>query len=176
MNSKKLVMTVITALAIAVTGTCFAVSKEDFVIGNIYLGQPFNEVIAKYGQPVHQDQATEYSRYYFVKEGSSKWFLVDTMPDGDKSVLSVAINGDIKIATKAGIKTGSTAAEVKKAYGEPDECLDTMNNRISMDDKNYQGPCIVNYETAGWSLQFLLAGGKDAQERKVISMAMRVKS
>ena len=175
MNIKKLVMTVITMLAITTTGTCFAISKADFVIGNIYLGQPLNEVIAKYGQPVHQDQSNEYPRYYFIKEGKSKWFLVDTMPTGDKSVLSVALNGDIKLATKAGIRMGSTGAELKKAYGEPNECLDARNNRISMDDKNYQGPCIVNYEADGWSLQFVLAWEKDAKERKVISMAMRVK-
>jgi hypothetical protein len=36
MNIKKLVMTVITMLAITATGTCFAISKEDFAIGNIY--------------------------------------------------------------------------------------------------------------------------------------------
>lgn len=175
MNIKRIIMTVITMLAIAATGTCFAVSKEDFVIGNIYLGQPFNEVIAKYGQPVRQEQSNGYSRYYFINDGNSKWFLVDTTPAGDKSVLSVGLNGDIKIATKAGIRIGSTGAELKNAYGEPDECLDIKNNRISMDDKNYQHPCIVGYEADGWSLQFALSGGKDAKERKVISMAMRVK-
>ena len=176
MNIKKSVMTVVTVLAIMATGTCFAVSKEDFVIGNIRLGQPLAEVIAKYGQPVRQEQSNEYSRYYFVKEGNATWFLVDTAPVGDKQVLSVALNGDITVATKACIKTGSTGAELKKAYGEPDECLDINNNRISTDDKNYQGPCIVGYEADGWSLQFGLSGGKDANERKVMSIAMRVKS
>lgn len=176
MNVKKAVMTVVTMLAIMATGTCFAVSKEDFVIGNIRLGQPLAEVIAKYGQPVQQEQSDEYSRYYFVKEGNGKWFLVDTTPAGDRPVLSVALNGDIKIATKAGIKVGSTGAEVKNTYGEPVECLDINNTRIVMDDKNYQGPCIVSYETDGWSLQFALTGGKDATERKVMSIAMRVKS
>lgn len=176
MNIKKTVMTAITMLVIMATGTCFAVSKEDFVIGNIRLGQPLAEVIAKYGQPVRQEQSNEYSRYYFVKEGNATWFLVDTAPAGDKQVLSVALNGDITVATKAGIKTGSTGAELKKAYGEPDECLDINNNRISTDDKNYQGPCIVGYEADGWSLQFGLSGGKDANERKVMSIAMRVKS
>ena len=176
MNSKKAVMTVITMLVIMATGTCFAVSKEDFVIGNIRLGQPLTEVIAKYGQPVDQEQSNEYSRHYFVKEGNATWFLVDTAPAGDKPVLSVALNADITVATKAGIKPGSTGAELKKAYGEPDECLDINNNRISMDDKNYQDPCIVSYEADGWSLQFALSGGKDADERKVISIAMRVKS
>ena len=176
MTIKKAVMTVITMLVIMATGTCFAVSKEDFVIGNIRLGQPLAEVIAKYGQPVRQEQSNEYSRYYFVKEGNAKWFLVDTAPTDDKSVLCVALNGDVKMATKAGIKTGSTGSELKKAYGEPDECLDINNNRISTDDKNYQGPCIVGYEADGWSLQFGLSGGKDANERKVMSIAMRVKS
>ena len=175
MNIKKLVMTVITMLAIAATGTCFAISKEDFVIGNIYFGQPLKEVIAKYGQPVAQELSNEYPRYYFVKEGESKWFLVDTKPDDDKSIVSVAINGDINLATKAGIKIGSTAAEMKKAYGEPNACLDSKNNPVSMDDKNYQYPCIVNYEADGWSLQFILVWGKDGKEREVISMAMRVK-
>ena len=176
MAIKNAVMTVITMLVIMATGTCFAVSKEDFVIGTIRLGKPLAEVIAKYGQPVHQEQSDEYSRYYFVKEGNATWFLVDAAPAGDKSVLCVALNGDVKMATKAGVKVGSTGAELKKAYGEPDECLDINNNRISMDDKNYQGPCIVGYEADGWSLQFTLSGGKDANERKVISIAMRVKS
>ena len=161
MNIRKLGMTVVTMLAITATGTCFAVSKEDFVIGNIRLGQPITEVIA------------EYSRYYFVKEGNAKWFLVDTAPTDDKSVLCVALNGDVKMATKAGIKVGSTGAEVKNAYGEPDSCLDVNNNRIATDDKNYQGPCIVSYEADGLSLQFVLSEGKDAKERKVMSIAMR---
>ena len=165
MNIKKSVMTVVTMLAITATGTCFAVSKEDFVIGNIRLGQPLTEVIAKYGQPVQQEQSNEYSRY-----------LVDTAPTDDKSVLCVALNGDVKMATKAGIKVGSTGAEVKNAYGEPDSCLDVNNNRIATDDKNYQGPCIVSYEADGLSLQFVLSEGKDAKERKVMSIAMRVKS
>ena len=175
MNIKKFVITVITVLAITATGTCFAISKEDFVIGNIHLWQPLNEVIAKYGQPVYQELSNEYPRYYFVREGKSKWYLVDTMPNADKSVLSVALNGDIKLATKAGIKMGSTIAEVKKAYGEPNECKDLNNNRISVDDKNYQGPYIVTYEADEWSLQFVFAWEKDAKERTVISMAMRVK-
>ena len=176
MNIRKLGMTVVTMLAIMATGTCFAVSKEDFVIGNIRLGQPLTEVIAKYGQPVQQEQSKEYSRYYFVKEGNAKWFLVDTAPTDDKSVLCVALNGDVKMATKAGIKVGSTGAEVKNAYGEPDSCLDVNNNRIATDDKNYQDPCIVSYEADGLSLQFVLSEGKDAKERKVMSIAMRVKS
>ena len=75
MNIRKLGMTVVTMLAITATGTCFAVSKEDFVIGNIRLGQPITEVIAKYGQPVQQEQSNEYSRYYFVKEGNAKFFF-----------------------------------------------------------------------------------------------------
>ena len=80
------------------------------------------------------------------------------------------------MATKAGIKVGSTGAEVKNAYGEPDSCLDVNNNRIATDEKNYQGPCIVSYEADGLSLQFVLSEGKDAKERKVMSIAMRVKS
>jgi hypothetical protein len=64
MNIKKLVMTVITMLAITATGTCFAISKEDFAIGNIYLRQPLKEAIAKYGQPVAQELSNEYPRYY----------------------------------------------------------------------------------------------------------------
>lgn len=35
---------------------------------------------------------------------------------------------------------------------------------------------IVSYEADGLSLQFVLSEGKDAKERKVMSIAMRVKS
>ncbi len=35
---------------------------------------------------------------------------------------------------------------------------------------------IVSYEADGLSLQFVLSEGEDAKERKVMSIAMRVKS
>ena len=47
MNIKKLGMTVITMQAIKATGTYYAVAKEDFVIGNIRLGQSLKEVITE---------------------------------------------------------------------------------------------------------------------------------
>lgn len=155
------------------------ITKDDFVIGGIYIGQPLDEAISKYGQPVYKDysfdsKGNKYPRYYFVKNGFVEWFLVDTMPDETQSVITVSVNGNLPIATKAGIKIGSSSAEVRKIYGEPSECLDPNNEHVSLDDINYKGSCTANYIVDGMRLQFVLAGN-GGQGRKVTSMGMGIK-
>ena len=118
MNIKNLFMSVMVLAMTLGTADCFAqVSKSDLNIGGIYYGQPWSEVIATYGQPVRREKRPpaghnnifSYSNFEFIAN-----------PAKNEYVDSVLIKDNCTFATKAGIHIGSTLAEVKAAYGEPD--------------------------------------------------------
>ena len=89
-------------------------------LGKIYLGQPFKEVAATYGPPVSQTVAADgtVTVYDLVKPGPT-YFTVWVKNSGEQPVLGVFIQGNVNLATNAGIKLGSTLDEVERAYGRP---------------------------------------------------------
>ena len=114
MKLYKLAATALLIIMSAVTGTCFAIEIEDLNIGGICLGQPISEVIANYGEPVEKvPDDSDGMSYNFDCEGQ----IFNVYCIGN--VVSVTVNSEGPLATKAGIRIGSTAEDVLKAYGTP---------------------------------------------------------
>ena len=114
MKFHKLAATALLTIALAATGTCFAIEIEDLNIGGICLDQPISEVIANYGQPIEKiPYNSDGMSYNFDYSGQ----IFNVYCIGN--VVSVTVNSEGPLTTKAGIKIGSTAEEVLKAYGTP---------------------------------------------------------
>ena len=129
MKLKKAILTGVTAAMMLATATCFAqIYKSDLDIGGIYYGQPMSEVYSKYGNSkVLQRYMSGYAIKFYCDGGS---FTVGTSDTSNAQTVAyfslheVYYKGN-NIKTKAGISVGSMLADIKSAYGEPDEISET---------------------------------------------------
>ena len=117
MKVKKLLAASLTALAITVSVPCFAqIPSSIMIIGGLYIGQSFSEVVSVYGKPVaEKEPAGRGMMYTFAKNGTS--FDVRICNDKVSEVDVFKGNGP---STISGIRIGSTLNEVKNTYGKPD--------------------------------------------------------
>lgn len=120
MRIRKLFMTAAVAVMMMATATCFAkVSLSDLEINGIYIGQPFSEVINKLGEPTKIIHFGNSSVQYQYASNGGGYFSVDPTADG-QNVQSMGVFKSRGLVTKAGIGIGSSLADIKAAYGEPD--------------------------------------------------------
>ena len=128
MRLKKLLISSLAAFFITVTVPCFAkMTKEDMVVGGLYIGQRYSEVMDIYGRPSGIMKETEEQGRVFSFIDNGAEFNVRIVND---HVAGVEVFGKNTISTKAGIRIGATVKEVRKTYGEPDEERGCENNRI----------------------------------------------
>ena len=119
MKLRRLIAAALLTISLATTGTCFAFDQSDMNIGGIYLGQPMADVIAMYGQPIAKEpSAPKGLSLIFVKNGGK--FRVGDV-DTVNRVTVRADSAAAGLATKAGIKLGSTVDDIFNAYGTPSE-------------------------------------------------------
>lgn len=116
-------MSAIVTVMVLATVTCFAqISKSDLNIGGIYYEQPWSDFIAKYGEPIRKDKRPPVGYNNVFRYGNFE-FIANHM--GKSSyVCEVLARDNCNFATKAGIRIGSTSAEVQAAYGKPDRTFD----------------------------------------------------
>ena len=150
MKLKKLVTSSLATLAIAVSVPCFAqIPSSIMMIGGLYIGQSFSEVVSVYGKPVaEREPAGRGMMYTFAKNGTT----LNVRIVSDK-VSEVTVNETNGPSTISGIKIGSTLEEVKKTYGNPDE-----EGRFG-DDYVMDYKCKKNDEYT-WILSFTVKNGK----------------
>ena len=148
---KKLLVSSLAILSLTITVPCFAqMTQEDMVIGGLYIGQRYSEVMEIYGRPsgIMRETDDPGRIFSFIDNGTE--FNVRIIND---RVAGVEVFGKNTLSTKAGIRIGSTVNKVKKTYGEPDEERGTGNS------------CIMYYKyDAGdnhtWILTIEVSGGK----------------
>ena len=119
MRFRILLISSLAAFFITITVPCFAqMAKEDMVVGGLYIGQHYSEVMDIYGRPSGIMKETEEPGriYSFIDNGAE--FNVRIIND---RVAGVEVSGKNTISTKAGIRIGVNVNKVKKMYGEPDE-------------------------------------------------------
>ena len=117
MKLRRLIAAALLTISLATTGTCFAFDQSDMNIGGIYLGQPMADVIAMYGQPIAKEpSAPKGLSLIFVKNGGK--FRVGDV-DTVNRVTVRADSAAAGLATKAGIKLGSSVDDIFNAYGTP---------------------------------------------------------
>lgn len=119
MKLRRLIAAALLTISLATTGICFAFDQSDMNIGGIYLGQPMADVIAMYGQPIAKEPLPPKGiNFVFVKNGGK--FRVGDV-DTVNRVTVRADSAAAGLATKAGIKLGSTVDDIFNAYGTPSE-------------------------------------------------------
>lgn len=120
MNIRKTIMTATVVAMTLATTTCFAmIPISELNIGGIYLDMPLSEVINKFGQPIKKEQGMPKGYIYTFRNGNSTFSV---KPAGDNTIEYMDIL-DNSMLTKAGIGVGSTYADVKATYGEPDDII-----------------------------------------------------
>ena len=110
---KKIFSVLIMLTVLAISIPCFAITNEDLQIGDIYVGKSFSEVTKAYGQPINKTQ-----RYTGFSFSFNDNLTVETTPD-EKYVIGVVVKGNMDLATKGGIRIGSTLKDIKSVYGAP---------------------------------------------------------
>ncbi|MBR1721765.1 MAG: hypothetical protein IJ727_04675 [Treponema sp.] len=128
MRMNALVVSAVMLLALAMPETGFAeIPKSEINIGGIYCGYPFSEIINRFGQPVDKTDRPPKGYTYKFRSGNSV-FTVNSMGAGPIFGMHVTQGRDL--LTKAGVGIGSSLADVKAIYGEPDIRIDNSNNNL----------------------------------------------
>ena len=114
---KKLLVTVITGVALLAGSTCFArVPADQLELGGIPYGASISAVESAYGSPRKAEREMKsYGEKVEYEYGNSLDF---EFINGKLTKIKADDFSDAK--TKAGIGLGSDMAMVKSAYGEPD--------------------------------------------------------
>lgn len=158
MGIKKTVLAVV-AILVMMTATCFAqITKEDLNIGGIYIGQPLEEVVAKYGDSVRKEpHAPKGYDLIFMIDGSE----IRVFPIQGQ-VVSFSLNDNSKLNTSAGISIGMSLDDIKNAYGNPDKVTSDMYvNRVSYFTPNvYSNDANSAWEYYKDVLTFNLSNGR----------------
>ena len=130
MNIRNLIMSAIVTAMTLVTATCFAqISTDDLLIGGLYPGQPWSEVVDMYGQPSWtQVQPTKEMAYIYdsIKGGQV------LLQKENERVTFIAITSNKLMSTVRGICLGATKAEVLNSYGMPDKEIDDSTGHLSL--------------------------------------------
>jgi hypothetical protein len=123
-------------------------------LGSLKVGLAEKEVLKHLGKPETQGKLEKQEAdgtYVQILEYPSKGLVITmtagTKKTGPKTLAGVNASGTSQLATKLGIKVGSPAAEVRKAYGS------TANKEESSDDE-----IVVGSRSGG--ILFSLEGGK----------------
>lgn len=133
-------------MLLMLTVTCFArISTDDLVIGGIYPGQPWSEVISLYGQPSFENREPDGNyRYYYEKNGQ---FGVDVVSG---HVTGLYNTGNTSLTTTKNIRLGSTREELIQAYGQPDQSF----------TENGTEYITYNTNTENEGIQFRISNGR----------------
>ena len=158
---KKVVQTTVIAATLFTCIPCFAtIPKEEMTIGDIYIGQPVQEVFEKYGKPVSQEESYNNRKlYYIIKNGITNSFAVIAKNTDYKPITGVSLTANIGLKTKAGIGIGSTKEDVKQIYGTPDICTTPTGSSVSIEET--QGALELKYKADNnepYELKLTLAG------------------
>jgi len=160
---KKAVQTTVIAATLFTCIPCFAtIPKEEMTIGDIYIGQPAQEVFEKYGKPVSQEEMYDNKKLnYIIKNnyGLTNSFAVITKETNYKAITGVSLTANIGLKTKAGIGIGSTKEDVKQIYGTPDICTTPTGSSVSIEET--QGALELKYKADNnepYELKLTLAG------------------
>ena len=151
MSLRKLLTSSLVTTALTAAVPCFAeIAPQNMVVGGMYIGQSYSDVMLIYDKPSGELKypAGAGRVFSFVENGTE--FNVRFIDD---RLASLEVTEKNTLATKAGIRIGSTVKEVKKAYGKPDK-EHTMGNEYTMDYKHYTG------EDHTWILSFRVRDGK----------------
>ena len=93
------------------------ITKEDLNIDGIYMDQSMSEVFAKYGKPDRVEHAIPVGKICVYNINGGELRVSASSAEEKGTVEGVTIIGNTGLATKTGIKVGSNAEEVIKAYG-----------------------------------------------------------
>lgn len=125
MRMKTLLVSAVMLLALAMSETGFAqISKSEINIGGIYGGCTLSEIINRFGQPVNKTDRAPKGYIYTFRSGNSV-FSVDIIGTGPIEGMKVRQGRDL--LTKAGVGIGSSLADIKAVYGEPDRMANYYN-------------------------------------------------
>ena len=103
------------------------------------------DVLAALGEPKSYFEAESCAFNGLDKTYTYSGFIITTRPDGDKDYVSSILLTDDSVTTPEGLYIGSSAEQVKAAYGESESVMDTL---LSYADAN------------GHLLHFVLEQGK----------------
>ncbi len=107
---KKIFM--LTTLILMLSSNCFAIGRNDFSLGGIYLDMPKDAVIKMYGQPTSQPSGYAQLVSDVIKYGND--VEIGFLGNKVRYVVTTANNG---WKTAAGVRVGMSLDEVIKIYG-----------------------------------------------------------
>lgn len=143
----KKVFLLVSMLVLMMSSVCFAkVNMEDLNLGGIYIGQPIDEVINIYGEPLKQPTAPKGYDFIFSLDGGN--FVVrPTYPyQGKESIVEkITLKDDIKsLKTHLNIGLYASREDVINTYGAPDN---TDEEYVVLSDNNRHLSEKVSYIT-----------------------------
>ena len=120
MNIRKLFMSALVLTMTLATATCFAmIPRSELNIGGVYMGMSLSDLINMFGQPIKKEPRPPKGYLYVFQNGNTTFIVI---PENGHIVTHAAFSNG-SMATKAGITIGSTLADVKAVYGEPDDTI-----------------------------------------------------
>ena len=115
---KKLIYIIVLLAAVfTVSGTCFALEKEDLNIDGICMDQRMSAVFTRYGKPDRIEHGVPVGRICIYNINGGELRISASSAEESGTVEGVTIIGNTGLATKTGIRVSSDAEEVIKVYG-----------------------------------------------------------
>ena len=125
MRINALVVSAVMLLALAMAETGLAeIPKSEINISGIYCGYPFSEIVNRFGQPVDKTDRPPKGYTFTFRSGNSV-FTVNS--SGTGPIYGMRVRQGRDLLTKAGVGIGSSLADVKAVYGEPDRIDNSYN-------------------------------------------------
>ena len=112
-----IILSFIAVLMIHYSSEAADIQKADLNIDGICMDQNLSEVFAKYGKPDRIEHGIPVGRICIYNINGGELRVSATSAEESGTVEGVTIIGNTGLATKAGIKVGSNAEDVIKAYG-----------------------------------------------------------
>lgn len=154
MGIKKTVLAVV-AMLVMMTATCFAqITEEDLNIGGIYYGQPMEEVVAKYGEPVRKEPR--------APKGYDPVFIVNGSEMVIRFFEEKVVFASGKLKTPAGIMAGASVNDIISIYGKPDSFDEIDKGLLHIEyytPKIYPVTANSNWEYYNGFLRFIIYSG-----------------
>ena len=115
---KKMISVIVLLIAmLTISGTCFALEKEDLIIDGICMDQRMSAVFARYGKPDRIEHGVPVGRICISNINGGELRISASSAKESGTVEGVSVTGNTELATKAGIRVGNMLDEVTRIYG-----------------------------------------------------------
>jgi hypothetical protein len=159
---KKLLAAFVMIMMLGISTVCFAeIAEADLVLGGLYPGQPWSEVIAMYGNPSWEQRLPNRTTGYVYEKPDGQFLLQKE----NEVLVHITVTTNRAMVTTRGISIGASRDDVIRAYGSPDR---SEKAQMYEEFRYYAGEKSLRFSLFDGRLKWINVAIKDAPEPPVM--------